>query len=66
MNKLNNETAKWITANTECDQTQLFSIRIVIKKKKIGNEMWKRLQCLRCMEINYTIMERLYVRNNMW
>lgn len=34
MNKLNNETAKWITANTECDQTQLFSIRIVIKKKK--------------------------------
>ena len=38
MNKLNNETAKWITANTECDQTQLFSIRIVIKKKK----NWKR------------------------
>ena len=36
------------------------------KKKKNGNEMWKRLQCLRYMEINYTIMERLYVRNNMW
>lgn len=31
MNKLNNETAKWITANTECDQTQLFSICIVMK-----------------------------------
>ena len=39
MNKLNNETAKWITANTECDQTQLFSICIVIKKKK---KNWKR------------------------
>ena len=35
------------------------------KKKKNGKEKRKRLQCLRYMEINYTIMERLYVRNNM-